>query len=75
VEKKRIDVKLGFNRFTYDPEALTKFTPVALQARGFCGVRDRVVFMTLGVPQIRELHEFLGSVLWQVGLMGVGKNG
>lgn len=60
---KKLDVKLEGNRFTYDPETLDDFHPVALQARMFCGPSDGVVFMKLTPGAIEELYRFLEQVI------------
>lgn len=61
--KKKIDVKLKANRFTYDPDVLSEFTPVAIQARLFCGPGLGVVYMQLTPRGVEELYEFLERVL------------
>jgi len=71
MEKRRIDVKLPLNRFTWDRVSMDVHCPVAIQARGLCGSRDDVHFMQLSVPVAGELCSFLAEVLWQEGLRKV----
>lgn len=63
MRRKRIDVKLPNNRFTYDRDALGEFLPVALQAREACGIRRGIVFMKMTHGQVTALYHFLEEVL------------
>lgn len=63
MRRKKIDVKLRFNRFTYDPGSLSEILPVALQARDACGIRNGIVFMKLTPEGVLDLYQFLEEVL------------
>lgn len=63
MRRKKLDVKLGACRFTYDPDSLGDFLPVALQSKGPCGSMEGRVFMKLTPGAIIELYEFLERVL------------
>lgn len=65
MKKERIDVKMHSNRFTYDPEKLGEYVPVAIQARRFCGVKDNVVYIQLPPRAVEELYAFLERVLYR----------
>lgn len=64
MKKKRIDVKMDYNRFTYDPDCLGPYMPVAIQAKRLCGVKGGVVFMRLTPRAVEELYVFLERVLY-----------
>lgn len=63
MRRKRIDVKLPMNRFTYDPVVLGEIAPVSVQARAACGYRQGVAFMKLTPESVLDLYHFLEDVL------------